>query len=342
MAEKMIRIHAEPLKELVITRLREAGATLSDARVVADVLIYADLRGIHSHGVLRTEHYTNRVRRGGMNLHPDFSLQKRSAVAGLIDAGGGFGHVAAKRATEAALEIAGEHGLGLVGVKNSSHCGALGYYVDMALERKMMSIVAVNTDPAVVPFGGAKSFFGTNPFAFGFPGEKDSILLDMATSEVALGKIFYARENNMSIPDNWAVTREGRATTDPHEAFALVPFGGYKGFGITIMVEALTGLLTGGVYGPQLNSMYGELSSLRNLSGFHLVVDPRIFGGESTFKTAQHMIDSLHVQPVAPGYSEITVPGEIQRRNMERSLREGMDIPASIYRFLSGEKPAES
>ncbi len=341
MAEKSVTIHSEPLKELVIARLTEVGTSLSDARTIADILVYADLRGIHSHGVLRTEHYTNRVRQGGINLQPNLSLQKRSCVTGIIDAGGGFGHTAAKRATESALSMAKEHGLGLVGVRNSSHCGSLGYYVDMALEEKMMCVCAVNTDSAVVPFGGTRPFFGTNPFAFGFPGEKDSILLDMATSEVAFGKIFYARENNTPIPDNWAVAEDGSPTTDPHKAFALFPFGGYKGFGINIMVEALTGLLIGGAYGPQIKSMYGDLSSLRNLAGFHLIIDPRLFGGENTFKTAQSMIDSLHSQPAAEESGEILIPGEIQRRNLERSLREGIQIPASIYEFLSTGKTAE-
>lgn len=338
MVEEMVTVQPNELKTLVIQRLTEVGIPESDATIVADVLVFADLRGTHSHGVLRTEHYANRVRKGGMNLSPDLTVRQIKSIVGKIDANGGIGHVAAYRATQRAIEMATEHGIGLVGVTNSSHCGALAYYVNMALDAGMMSMVAVNTDAVVVPFGGKNPFFGTNPFAYGFPGTKDSILLDMATSKVAFGKIFYAREKNTPIPEDWAVTKEGVFTTDPHEAFSLFPFGAYKGYGINMMVEALTGLLVGGVYGPHVKPMYAELESYRNLSSFHLVIDPTLFNGESVRSTAQQMIDELRSQPAAPGYDGVKVPGEIESETMRRSLKEGVSIPEPIYQFLKGTK----
>ncbi len=338
MSDEMIRVQAEELENLAAMRLHEAGMTVPDAETVARILAFADLRGTHSHGVLRVEHYVERIIKGGINLEPDLSVKEIRPVVGLIDADGGMGHIAAKMATEKAIEIARDQGIALIGVKNSSHCGALAYYVNMALEEKMASMVSANTDSAVVPFGGKKRFFGTNPFAFGFPGESGSILLDMATSEVAFGKIFYAREKGIKIPEGWAVTEDGEFTTDANAAYSLFPFGGYKGYGINMMVEALTGLLVGGVFGPYVKPMYSDLESFRNLSGFHLVIDPSIFTGPAVFTTAQAMIDELHSQPPAPGHEKVMVPGELEAAAMQRSLSDGIDIPSGIYNYLKGKK----
>ncbi|TVR70944.1 MAG: Ldh family oxidoreductase [Spirochaetaceae bacterium] len=336
MGVETVTIQAEELTSLVVARLAEAGVRREDAEIVADVLVYADLRDTQSHGVFRVEHYVNRVRSGGLNLAASFSVERVRSVAGILDAQGGFGHVAARVATEEAVRMAREHGIGLVGVRNSSHCGSLAYYVDIALRAGMMGIVAANTDAAVVPFGGKYRFFGTNPYAFGFPGRKDSVLLDMATSEVAFGKIYYARKENVAIPPGWALDRNGEPTTDADEAYALFPFGGYKGFGINLMVEALTGVLAGGVFGPEVSRMYENLDTYRDLSSFHLVVDPTLFEGDGVYDTAQKMIEDLRAQPPASGHGEVLVPGDPERRSMERCRREGIQLPRAVYDYLTG------
>ncbi|MFP4424974.1 MAG: Ldh family oxidoreductase [Spirochaetaceae bacterium] len=334
MKEEMAVVQPEELKELVVKKLTEVEMPAEDARTVADVLVYADLRGTHSHGVLRTEHYANRVRKGGMNLHAELKLTMLKPAVGLVDGAGGVGHVAAKFATRHSIELAKEHGMALVGVKNSSHCGALAYYVNMALEEKFAAVVLGNTDKAVVPFGGSSRFFGTNPFAFGMPGKNENVLLDMATSEVAFGKIYYAQENDTPIPEGWAVDEEGKFTTDPHKALALFPFGGAKGYGINMMVEALSGILIGGVFGPYVKPMYEELESYRNLSTFHLVIDPTLFTGDAVYGYVQRMIDELHAQPAAPGFERVLIPGEREDREMQRSLKEGVTIQKSVYEYL--------
>lgn len=337
MAEDMVKVAAPELKKMVIRRLTEVGMPEGDAQVVADVLVFADSRGTHSHGVLRVEHYANRVRQGGMNLKPELKLTRLKPAVGMVDANGGVGHVASRFAAEEVIKMAKEHGLAIVGVKNSSHCGALAYYANMALEHKLASMVCVNTDSAVVPFGGKRPFFGTNPFAFGYPGERQSILLDMATSEVAFGKIFYAREKNTSIPEGWAVDANGNPTTDANAAAALFPFGGAKGYGINMMVEALTGLMIGGVFGPHVKPMYSGLDTYRNLSGFQLVIDPSVYGdGNAFLKNTQAMIDEIHAQSAAPGFERVMIPGEIEEREAERSAKEGISIPKGIHDYLAG------
>jgi ureidoglycolate dehydrogenase (NAD+) len=209
--------------------------------------------------------------------------------------------------------------------------------VQRALDRKMAALVCVHTDKIVVPFGGRDAYFGTNPFAFGFPGTRDAILLDMATSEVAWGKVLHAREKGQPIPETWALDAEGNRCTDPHRAAALFPFGGPKGYGITIMVEALTGLMIGGVFGPHLKPMYNELASYRDLSSFILVIDPAIFGtADGYLERTQRMIDELHRHPPAPGIEQVLVPGEIEQRTMERNRRDGIPVPQSVYDYLAG------
>ena len=336
MPTDMVIVKKEDLGRMVVKRLTEAGMGEKDAAIVADILVFAELRGVSSHGVLRVEHYTNRIRAGGINLRPVLKVEKLKPSIGLLDAAGAMGHVAAKFATEAAIGLAREHGMALVGVKNSSHCGALAYYVQQVLDAGMASIVCVNTDKVVVPFGGRQSFFGSNPFAFGFPGERDDILLDMATSEAAWGKILHARDKNQPLSPGWAVDAEGNPTTDPFKAVSLTAFGGHKGYGISVMVEALTGLMIGGVFGPHLKKMYGDLDSYRDVSGFILVIDPSVFGPKEEFLArTRRMVDELHSQPVAEGVEKVMVPGEIEKRCMERLATEGIPVPRAIYDFLS-------
>lgn len=334
MAEELITVSPGELRERTIERLTSADIAATDAEIVADVLVFADMRGTHSHGVMRVAHYAERARSGGLNLEPLPEPAAIKPAVARLDARGGIGHVAARRATEHAIALAQQHGIALVGVQNSSHCGALSYYVNMALEQKMVAFVVANTDAIVVPFGGRDAFFGTNPFAFGLPGETDSMLLDMATSEVALGKILLAREKKTSIPTGWAVTADGDATTDPNAAASLFPFAGHKGYGINMMVEALTGVLIGGVFGPHLKPMYAQLDTLRDLSSFHLVIDPTLFLGDAVYSIAQRMMDELHRQRPAAGTAAVKLPGEIEAEAMRRALTEGVSIPRSVYEYL--------
>jgi LDH2 family malate/lactate/ureidoglycolate dehydrogenase len=338
MADNSMTISEKELKKLVIERLTEVAMPEGDAAIVADVLVFADMRGVHSHGVLRVEHYTKRIKAGGMNLHPDLHVGWLKPSIALLDAQGGAGHVSTRLATEEAIRAAHEQGIAVVGIRNNSHCGALAYYVDMALRENLASIVCANTNSSVAPFGGQKAFLGTNPFAFGFPGKSESILLDMATSEVAFGKIFLAREKNEPIPSGWALDGEGNSVTDPNKAVTLFPFGGAKGYGIGVMVEALTGLMIGGVFGPHVKEMYGQYESYRDLANFVWVIDPSVFGsGDYFLELTQQMIDELHAQPPASGVERVMIPGEIERRIFEQSAKVGIEIPESVYRFLSGE-----
>ena len=336
MKKPTVKIKAAELRKLAKERLMKAGIPSHDAEIVAEALVFADLRGTHSHGVMRVQAYENRIRKGGMNLNPELRIQPIKSTSAVIDAQGGIGHPAAKMASEEAVRLAGEHGIGMVGVKNSAHCGVLAYYVDLALQKNFAEILWANSSSSVIPFGGKQPYLGTNPLAFGFPGKTQSILLDMATSMVAFGKIFHAKEKGMSIPQGWAVDKDGASTTDPGTAHALFPFGGVKGYGIAMMVEALTGLLISGVFGPRITSYWGQFDTLRNMSSLHLVIDPTLFCGEAVFTHTQAMIDELHAQPAKDESGKVLIPGEIEHETMIRSLNEGIEIPETVYGYLRG------
>lgn len=337
MAKSTVTVRESELNDLAVRCLSDSGMPIEQAKTVADVLVYADLRGVHSHGVLRLEHYTERIRAGGLNLHADLEVVDVRNCVMTLDARGSAGHVATKLAMEAAIDVARREGIGVVGVRNNSHCGALAYYVEMALREKMAAIVATNTNAGVAPFGGRSPFLGTNPFAFGFPGERENILVDMATSVVAYGKIFYAREQGEQIPEGWAIDKAGKPCTDPNAAATLLPFGGAKGYGVGLMVEALTGLMIGGVFGPYVKKMYGDLDSYQDLATFVLVLDPGVVAaGATPAALTQQLIDDLHRQPPAPGFERVKIPGEIEQEQMTRSRANGIEIPKGVYAFLTG------
>ncbi len=337
MSDGMVTVQPEELKKLIINKLTAVKLPEKDAGIVADVLVFAELRGVHSHGAVRVEHYTQRISAGGMNLSPKLNVNMLKPSVALVDAQGGMGHVVSRYATEEAIKIARKEGICMMAVKNNSHCGALAYYIQMAMDQKMSAMFMVNTDACVVPFGGSTPFFGTNPFAFGYPGSRDNILLDMATSEVAFGKIVYAKEKKHPIPKSWAVDAEGNSVTDPEKAKSLFPFGGAKGYGVMVMIEALTGIMVGGVFGPHLKRMYGDYESYRDLSSVMIVIDPSVFGdAQASLDHAQAMIDELRAVAPAPGVEGVMIPGEIEQKTMERSMKNGIPLAESIYKYLAG------
>ncbi|MFY4776522.1 ureidoglycolate dehydrogenase [Metabacillus sp. RGM 3146] len=327
----------QDLRELVKNKLTQVNVPSDHAQIVADVLVHANLRGVDSHGVLRTEHYVKRVKEGGLNVSPNIQVKKTGAVSAVLDGHDGFGHVVAQKAMETAIQLAKTNKVGIVGVVNSSHCGALSYFVNQAAEENLIGIAMTHTDKSVVPFGGAAPFFGTNPIAFGFPAKRHKpIILDMATSEVALGKILNAREKNSKIPENWGVDEKGNPTTDPFKVLSLLPFGGAKGYGLALAVDVLSGILTGSAFGPHIQPMYDKYNQMRKLGHFVCAIDPSIFNsGGSFLEDVDRLIDELHEVPAANHFDKVMVPGEPEQINETNNLAKGIQLPDSVYQYLT-------
>ncbi|MFS0669166.1 MULTISPECIES: ureidoglycolate dehydrogenase [Peribacillus] len=332
-----VTIQAEEAKRLVIKQLTKVGLNEETAGKIAEVLVHADLRNVNSHGVLRTEHYVNRLQAGGINPEAQISFQKTGPVTGVVDGDDGFGHVISDVAMDHAIDMARENGVGMVTVFNSSHCGALSYFVQKAADAKLIGIAMSHTDKIVVPFGGKTSFLGTNPIAYGVPAKtKKPYILDMATSNVAWGKILQAREEGKEIPEGWGVDENGAAVTDPNKVVSLSTFGGPKGYGLSVIVDVFSGLLAGAAFGPHIGKMYDDLDKKRKLGHYFCVINPSFFTDTDIFlEQMDQMIEELKQVEPAPGFDRVYVPGEIEQINEEKNLKHGITIASSVYEFLT-------
>lgn len=331
-----MRINEHDLRGLVTNKLQQAGLSREHAEIVADVLVYADARGIHSHGAMRTEYYAERIVKGGMNTSPHFQFERTGPATGVFNADNGSGHVAARAGMREAIGLASESGVAVVGIRRMSHSGALAYFTEQAAAAGLIGISMCQSDPMVVPFGGADVYYGTNPLAFAAPGVGDEMLsFDMATTVQAWGKILDARSRGKEIPSDWAVDDSGRPTTDPHNVAGLVPVAGPKGYGLSMMVDVLSGVLLGLPFGKHVTSMYRDMRRGRDLGQLHIVIDPQIFTDAKEFRqnisTTRRELNAI---TPAPGFDRVLAPGQDKENVIAQYQAEGIDLADSVYDYL--------
>ncbi|MCM2679577.1 Ldh family oxidoreductase [Echinimonas agarilytica] len=323
------------LKELALKKLLNAGLDAKTAGEVVDVLVHADATGVHSHGVMRVEHYCERLSRGGLNANAKFSIEQVSPSVAVLDSDDGMGHSALIAATNHAIELATETGLGFVSVKNTSHCGALSYFMEQATAAGKIAISMTQTDTCVAPHGGATKFLGTNPIAFGFPVEGSTpVIVDMATSATAYGKLLHARETGQPIGKGLALDKDGHETTDPNDAVTLLPFGGHKGSGIALAIDALTGILMGANFGNHIVKMYGDYEKMRKLASLVIVIDPAKLGNPLFAMTMATLVNELHQVTPAPGVDKVLAPNDLQVAYRAECDRSGIPVAEGVYNYL--------
>ncbi|MDR7543689.1 MAG: Ldh family oxidoreductase [Armatimonadota bacterium] len=326
------RYAPERLKVFAIEALRRAGATDEDALLTAEGLVHADLRGIHTHGVVRVPIYVARLRRGSFNASATLTTVTVRGPVALVDAGAGLGIAMASRAMDMAIGLAAEHGVGLVGVRNSSHCGMLAGLALRAVAAGMIGVAISNADAQVAPWGARAKFLGTNPMAIAVPaGQEPPIVLDMATSVVPHSRVQAAAALGQAIPAGWAIDREGRVTIDPHEALhgALLPFGGAKGSAISLMIDVLAGLLTGALSGPDIAPLYEDLERPQGLGHLVMALHPEAFGPAGAFTArVDALIRRVRALPPAEGCDRVYLPGEIEHARMLEYRRSGIPLPS--------------
>ncbi|WP_094606793.1 Ureidoglycolate dehydrogenase (NAD(+)) [Sporomusa silvacetica DSM 10669] len=331
-----MRLTRAELKELMKKKFCKAGLQEDHADILADVLVHADARGVHSHGAMRVEYYAERISKGGTNTNPNFTFTKTGPCSGIFDGDNASGHVAAKLAMDEGIKMAKETGISIIGVRRIGHSGALSYFVQQAAKENLIGIAMCQSDPMVVPYGGAEPFYGTHPIAFATPSKDGRILMmDMATTVQAWGKILYARSKHESIPDTWAVDADGAPTTDPFKVNALVPIAGPKGYAMQMMVDVLSGVLLGVPYGNKVSSMYHDLREQRNLGQLHIVINPEYFTDMNEFlQNITNTMDDLNKVKPAPGFDSVMYPGQssmIREQNYEKN---GIEIVDDIYNYL--------
>lgn len=333
-------ISADALEVFCRETLVRAGLDEPGAAIVARSLVETDLRGVSTHGVVRLPVYLRRVKAGLIHPSPVMRLQRTGPGTAVLFGGHGAGQVAGQRAMAEAIGLAREAGVGCVAVTESHHFGAAAWFAMQALEHEMIGCAVSHADTGVAPFGAASGYLGTNPLSVAIPaGSETPIVLDMATSVVAFGWVLLAAANGKFIPPGWAIDAEGNPTTDPQKAQegALLPLGGdrgFKGFGLGLVVEVLSALLTDSPFGPHIPCP-SELVAVQNLGHFVAVLDIRRFVDPARFKARlDAMIREIKALPLAPGTQEILLPGELEARCRERRLKAGIPLPPDVCASL--------
>ena len=332
-----MKLKRQELKDLMKNKLMAAGLKEEHAEMTSEILTWSDERGYHSHGSVRVEYYAERIFKGGITRDPKFEWKQTGPCSGMFEGDNGIGYVAATLATEKAIEMAKENGIAVVGIRNVSHTGSIGYYTEMCAKEGLLALCCCQSDPMVIPYGGTEPYYGTNPISFAAPTSDDRIVVfDMATTVQGWGKILDKRSRNESIPDTWAVDENGMPTTDPHKVNALVPIAGAKGYGLMMLVDVFSGILTGVPFGKHVSSMYFDLSQGRNLGQIIIVIDPERFVGADLFKERMAAsIDELGEMRPAQGNDKVYYPGErAEIRRKKQYETGGVEIVDEIYDYL--------
>jgi len=324
------RIDAEALRDFATAVYQGAGMPGDDAHLVADTLVQADLWGHQSHGVLRLGWYLDRIRNGVMSpvTKPEFVVD--SGAIALIDGHDGVGHVLTQLATREAVKRARQHGVAVVGVRGSNHFGTCMYYTRLgALDGCVMWLTS-NGGPAMAPWGGRRKIIGTNPWSVAAPaGRHPPFLMDMANTGVARGKIYLARNRREKIPEGWAIDKDGAPTTDPQAAIdgIILPMAGHKGYAIAMMVDILSGVLTGGGFLSQVHSPY-KTADRSHCGHFMIALNIEALQPLAEFnRRMEQYIAEIKSVPLAQGFDEIFYPGEMEARNDTVNRCEGLLLP---------------
>jgi L-2-hydroxycarboxylate dehydrogenase (NAD+) len=318
----------DELRALVRACFEGLGIATADAAAVADVLVYADLRGHDAHGVHRVPAYMKRVHLGLAGGTEPMREVAASGAAVRLDAAHALGPAAAVRATDAALELARRHGVGLVAVGRSTHIGAAGFYARRAARHSMIAVVLSNGPRAVAPFGAAEAFLGTNPLAIAVPlGAHGELVLDMSTSVAPRGRIHHAAASGQPLDPGVALDADGAPTTDPEAALAgsLLPVGGPKGSGLGLVIGLLAVMLADADFDDEIGLMHVDFQRPQNVGQVFLVVDPLKVGGERSLQRAEQAVNRLHALRPAPGHDRVLFHGE--HGDKEARRREARGIP---------------
>jgi L-2-hydroxycarboxylate dehydrogenase (NAD+) len=307
--------------------LEAAGVPEGDAAIVGDTIGYAHLRGLHAHGIGRLPLYVKKIASGCMRPDTPLRLVRDAGATALFDAGDGFGQVAAYRAVQKGMEKARAFGVAMVGVRRSNNFGAAGYFGRMAAEEGLACMVFANSAPAVAPAGGHRPIFGTNPLCLALPGggESHPLVLDMATTVAARGKIRLAARKGEKIPPGWALDEAGNPTDDPNAALkgTLMPIGGYKGAGLSMMIDALAGMMTGAFFGGDVLQL-GDNSGPSGSGHLFVVMDPACFlGGEEYAGRFDRLVKNTRA---CGGEGRVRLPGDSYYDALARGDRTA-DLP---------------
>ena len=333
----MILVGTEQLQTFVEDALHVVGIPRDDSKIAARCLVRANLRGVEGKGIRQLGRAVSMIRAGMISAHPDIRIVGAAESTGLVDADYALGHVAATRAMEIAVQKAKRSGFSVVSVRHTNDFGMAANYAMLALESNCIGMVMTNTTPLVAPWGGTTRMLGTNPICISIPARtKAPIVFDAATSTVSRSEIELYSESSQSIPSTWAFSISGEPTTNTSSALegVLTPLGGYKGFGLALVIDLLTGTLSGMASGPEVR---GNSSTYKSSIGqFFASIDLEAFGDPVPFmRKVDELIEDIKTSPLRDGFQEILLPGEHAHRTEQLRMRTGIPLSTNLWEELT-------
>jgi len=333
------RVHSSDLEAFVARALATVGLPASDAEQVARLMILADLRGADGHGIFRLPQYVRRIRAGGMNVRPNIHVARETEAMALVDGDNGMGHLVMRFAAEVAMEKAGRAGIGWVGVRQGNHAGPAALYAMMPLKHDMIGIyMAVGNANHLPPWGGLDLLLSTNPIAFAIPAlEEPAIVLDMATTVAAYGKVKTKALRGEQMPEGWMIDALGRPLTDPKRAEEgfLLPIGDYKGYGLALVFGLLAGTLNGAAFGRNVIDFNKDDRTPTNTGQVIVALNVERFSPVKAFKRrVDEIIREMRSSRKMPGVERIRVPGEQSHATWLERRVAGVPMNDTLFKDL--------
>lgn len=328
------------LETFIAAALTAVGLPPAGAERTAQFMADADLHGIDTHGVFRLPGYIKRIKSGGMTLDPDIKIIREAPATALIDGDNGMGHLVVARAAEIAIEKATQTGIGWVGIRNSNHAGPAMLYARMPLAHEMIGIyAAVGSANHMAPWGGTDLLLSTNPISIAVPASRHrDVILDMATTVSSYGKVKTAAQRGEDMPEGWMIDKQGKPLTDPQRAHEgmLLPIGGPKGYGLSLMLGLLAGTLNGAAMGRDVVDFAKDFVTPTNTGQFICALAISNFAEVAHFGTqVDAMIDAIKASPTLPGYEEIRLPGERSAKLRESRRESGIPVHPALAPVLA-------
>ncbi|MCI5867025.1 MAG: L-sulfolactate dehydrogenase [Methanosphaera sp.] len=327
-----MKISIDNETKLIETMLEAYGVESKEAKIVAEVVVDGDLKGFSTHGLGRFPQYIKSIKAGTIKTDGDYEIEKESASSAMINGNHKFGHYVTVKAMDLAVKKASETGVGIVGIHDSNHYGIAGYYADLASIQDMIGIVISNTEPAMAAFGGKKALLGTNPITISIPSDDidNYICLDMATSITARGKLLESKRKGEPIPEGMALDKDGNPTTDPAEGLegSILPFGGFKGYGLAFMFELLAGPLVSAACGEKVEGT-ATPDVMCTKGDLLIVINPEFFGGSMQFK---FYVDQF-VREIREENG--VIPGDREVQNISTNYENGIEVDEALYEQLT-------
>ncbi|WP_274425354.1 Ldh family oxidoreductase [Chelativorans sp. YIM 93263] len=338
---EVLTVDHRRLEELAASMLAMQDVPEADAERIAACLVLADLRGLPSHGIARLPVYAERLRRGLVKPRPNLNLDEPTPVCARLDGDDGFGFVIATRAMDEAMERAQTYGIGMISAFRSTHFGMAACYLLQAVEKGFAAFIFTNASPAMPVWGGREPFLGTSPFAFAAPGtdKVPSIVLDMATSVVARGKIRRAAAKGEPIPEGWALDKEGNPTTDARAAYEgiVLPLAGPKGSGLSLMMEVMGGVMSGAAFAGRVGNQYKDFDAPQNVGHTFVAIRPDVFVGQDYAARMEELVRRAKSSTPIDAAQPVLMPGEPEALREAENRRKGVEMPADVAEALRQE-----